>query len=131
MKRSRTPWRSAMGGLVVTFALFAATSAQADLGLVGEGKKQELDAAQFDAAQKERYTLFRAKCTKCHPMQRPISALTTGITPVSGAVFDDAGIKKYVLKMMRKPNSGIEKSDARELVVFLRHARSMAQKETP
>ncbi|MEQ8275072.1 MAG: hypothetical protein RMA76_09610 [Deltaproteobacteria bacterium] len=131
MKRSRTPWGHALGGVVVTLALLAGPSARADLGLVGEGKKQELDATQFDAPQKERYTLFKAKCTKCHPMQRPISALTTGVTPVSGAAFDDAGIKKYVLKMMRKPNSGIEKSDARELVVFLRHARSMAQKETP
>jgi hypothetical protein len=61
-------------------------------------------------------------------MARPIAALTTGITPVSGGTFEKKGIKKYVVKMMRKPNSGITKADARQILKFLIHARGLASK---
>ena len=48
------------------------------------------------------------------------------MTPLSADKFDEEGIKKYVVKMMRKPNSGIVKEEARELIQFLTYARSLA-----
>jgi hypothetical protein len=60
-------------------------------------------------------------------MERPISALKTGVTPVSGGRFDEKGMKLYVVKMMRKPNSGITKQDAKVILEFLRYARALEQ----
>ena len=102
-------------------------SGASGLQTVGEGDKQQLVASQFSPEDQARYKTFKQKCTKCHAMSRPIAALRTGITPVSGGTFETKGIKKYVVKMMRKPNSGIRKEQAREIVLFLRNARARAK----
>ena len=60
-------------------------------------------------------------------LSRPISALQSGITPVTGGDFDKTGIRRYVVRMMRKPNSGIDRRDAREIILFLEYAREAAQ----
>ena len=121
--------RRFIGFLVLgLFCLGTATAlANGKLKTKGEGADQELDESQFSADQKPRYQLFKQKCTKCHAMQRPIVALQTGRTPISNGVFDEPGIKTYVVKMMRKPNSGIEKDQAKELIDFLRYARALAE----
>lgn len=103
-------------------------AAQAELKTTGEGKEQRLDPAQFTADSRVGYELFAQRCTQCHAMSRPISALTNGKTPISGDAFDREGIKKYVVKMMRKPNSGISREDAKTIVDFLTTARDLAEK---
>jgi hypothetical protein len=105
----------------------AAPSGYAELKVRGKDKDKVLVPGQFKGDQKKAYDLFAKRCTKCHEMARPVSALETGKTPISGSVFNDSGIKKYVVKMMRKPNSGITRDDARDIIVFLRHARSLAE----
>lgn len=109
-------------------ATLGAGAAQAELKTTGEGKEQRLDPAQFDSDSRVRYELFAQRCTQCHAMSRPISALTNGKTPISGDTFDREGIKKYVVKMMRKPNSGISREDAKAIVDFLTTARDLAEK---
>ncbi len=104
----------------------AAGLAQAELKVSGAGKDAKLDAAQFPAEQQDRLKIFEAKCGKCHDLDRPITAVKTGKTPISGGPFDEEGIKGYVTKMMRKPNSGIEQADAKEIIIFLRFARTLA-----
>lgn len=101
---------------------------RAELVTEGEGKAQKLDPSQFTKDQQADYDLFASKCTKCHAMSRPIAALKTGKTPVTGGVFDSDEIKKYVVKMMRKPNSGITKADAKRIISFLVEARKLAKK---
>jgi hypothetical protein len=105
----------------------APTSAQ--LRITGTGRAQRLVRDQFSPEMRTRYDLFATRCTRCHAMARPIAALTTGITPVTGGTFDEAGIQRYVVRMMRKPNSGIDRADARQIVLFLIDARRMAQTE--
>jgi hypothetical protein len=100
--------------------------ALAELKTSGKGKDQRLVTDDFPADQKERNTLFEARCGKCHELSRPISAVLTGRSPLSDSAFDGDLLKAYVLKMMRKANSGIEKDDARELIVFLLYARTRA-----
>jgi hypothetical protein len=100
--------------------------ADAELKVIGQGKEQRLAPEQFPAEHQERLKLFEAKCSKCHNLDRAITALRTGLTPISHGKFDDAEIKAYVVKMMRKPNSGIEQSDAKEIVLLLRFARTLA-----
>lgn len=114
-----------LGGAVLLLAGVALANGQ--LKVVGEGDKQELAVDQFAPAQREAYTTFKARCTKCHAMARPIAALQTGVTPISSDEFEKKGIKKYVVKMMRKPNSGISKKDAKAIVGFLQHARGIAK----
>jgi len=119
-------------GLVIgclTLAGLNAKTAFSALKVTGEGKTQVLAPHQFSGEQRFRFALFQNRCTKCHPMSRVIAALQTGITPVSGGSFGGKDIKKYVVKMMRKPNSGIDKSDAKELVLFLRYARELGNKK--
>jgi hypothetical protein len=100
-------------------------SSSAKLKIQGKGKAMVLLGTQFSPEMQPRYELFSKKCTKCHAMARPIAALQTGITPVSGSVFDRKAMKKYVVKMMRKPNSGIAKADAREILRFIIYARKL------
>jgi hypothetical protein len=114
--------------LLLAGALLPVGAASAALKVQGKGKEQVLVREQFVADQQPRYDMFQAKCARCHELARPISALLNGVTPLSADKFDEEGIKKYVVKMMRKPNSGIVKEEARELIVFLTYARSLATK---
>ena len=115
-------------GMVVAL-LLCATSAGANgkLKTVGKGKAIVLDSAQFRGEHAAEYAIFKVRCTKCHEMRRPIIALQTGITPMTGSKFDRGGIKEYVIKMMRKAHSNIDKPDAKKIIKFLVHARKLAQ----
>ena len=120
---------------VIAVGLFAfisnATSdAAAELETVGEGDEMRLVREQFTTEQQVRYDLFAEKCTRCHAMARPIAALQTGITPVSFGNFDAASMQRYVIRMMRKPNSGVDRDSAREIIIFLRYARTLAQESS-
>jgi hypothetical protein len=105
--------------------------ARAELKTRGKGKEQAMLREQFIPEAQRRYDIFKVKCTKCHPMARPIAALKTGITPVSGSPFNKESVKLYVVKMMRKPNSGIDRDEAREILMFLTYALELAQAEGP
>jgi hypothetical protein len=123
MQRRR--WWPGWAGLALGLLLGPAVG-RAELKVTGQGKEQRLAPEQFPSDYADRLKLFESKCSKCHNLDRPITALRTGVTPVSGGKFDDAEIKAYVVKMMRKPNSGIEQSDAKEILLLLRLARSLA-----
>ena len=114
------------GWVAVFCVVIGAGAALAELKTSGQGKDMKLAADQFGAEDQGRLKIFEARCGKCHNLDRPITALQTGKTPISSGPFDDEGIKAYVTKMMRKPNSGIEKDDAKEIIIFLRAARALA-----
>jgi hypothetical protein len=127
MQHRRSIGRRA-AALLLLGTLVPVAAASAGLKVQGKGKDQTLVREQFIPDQQPRYDMFQAKCARCHELARPISALLNGVTPLSADKFDDEGIKKYVVKMMRKPNSGIVKEEARELIQFLTYARSLATK---
>jgi hypothetical protein len=112
-------------GLCLAFTM-AAGPAHAELKVTGSGKDARMVPDQFPAEHQDRLKLFEAKCGKCHDLDRPITAIKTGKTPISGGPFDDDGVKAYVTKMMRKPNSGVEQADAKEIIILLRFARTLA-----
>lgn len=112
---------------VVLLCTAASSLAAADLLTEGRGRGRTLVREQFPPDQQTRYDLFAERCTQCHVMARPIAALTTGITPVTGGDFDEQGIRRYVVRMMRKPNSGIDRGDARDIILFLNFARGLAR----
>src|SRR5205085_2205828 len=86
-------------GLCLAFTMTAGL-AHAELKVTGSGKDARMAPDQFPADQQERLKLFEAKCGKCHDLDRPITAIKTGKTPISGGPFDDDGVKAYVTKMM-------------------------------
>lgn len=60
-------------------------------------------------------------------MLRPIKALRAGVTPLTGGSFERAGIKKYVSRMLRKEDSGIDRSEAKQVIESLTYARLLAK----
>jgi hypothetical protein len=122
-----SPSRAHLRRVLLALALLAWPAlALAELKVTGQGKDLRLAPEQFPAEHQPRLKLFETKCSKCHNLERPIIALRTGVTPISHGKFEDAEIKAYVVKMMRKPNSGIEHEDAKEIVILLRFARTLA-----
>ncbi len=67
-----------------------------------------IDVSSYPADQQKRYDLFRMKCSKCHPVSRPINS-----------DFDARAWKTYLKKMIRRPNSGINEEQGQELYEFL------------
>ena len=55
------------------------------------------------------YRVFANNCSKCHGLERPLSA------PVS----DHAHWERYVARMMRTPGSGISSGEAPAILAFL------------
>ncbi len=53
--------------------------------------------------------MFEVKCVKCHPVSRAVNS-----------DFDAAGWKRYMKKMIRRPNSGTNEEQAAEIYEFLK-----------
>jgi hypothetical protein len=68
-----------------------------------------LDVSSYPEKQKKQYTLFSVKCAKCHPLARPINSR-----------FSAEDWKRYLKRMIRRPNSGINEEQAAEVYDFLR-----------
>lgn len=69
-----------------------------------------IDVSAYPADQKGRYDVFAAKCAKCHPLARPINSRISA---------DDW--KRYMKRMIRRPNSGINEEQAKEIYEFLKY----------
>ncbi len=121
-ERSPAALRIALGLLL---SLGLALPVSAALKTVKKGKSTLLDGSQFQGDLAKEFKFFKAKCSQCHDLHRPTYALVKGKTPLSGDNFDKMGIKKYVVKMMRKPNSGISKPDAKRIIKFLLAAQKL------
>jgi hypothetical protein len=110
-----------MKKLLVTLLLVAttATAAHAGLKVVGKGDAMHLDPSGFPPAMKANYEIVRAKCVKCHTLERTIVAVQTGVAPISGQPFDRSATKAYGVKMLRKPDSNMTKPEVKASVDFL------------
>lgn len=111
---------------VLSLVLSTAGAARAALKTTNKGAALVRD--QFPEDQRAGFDRFVSKCGTCHELSRPIGALVTGLTPLTAAPFDRDGIKKYVVRMARKPNSGIDRDDAKLIIEFLVAARELAAK---
>src|SRR4051794_10340221 len=107
-----------MKKFLVTMLLIAtsATAAHAGLKVVGKGDAMRLDPAAFPAAMKTNYDVVRAKCVKCHTLERTIVAVQTGVAPISGQPFDRNATRAYGVKMLRKPDSNVNKAEVKQAV---------------
>lgn len=67
-----------------------------------------IDVSAYPEGQKRNYDTFSAKCSKCHPLARPINSR-----------FTAAEWKRYIKRMIRRPNSGINEEQAAHVYEFL------------
>ncbi len=97
------------------------TSSPASVAVVGSAGNRTFDPSGWPAEMKSRAPLFEAKCANaaCHTMERTVIAITTGTAPISNTPFDKEAAKAYGVKMMRKPDSGIDKAEAKSLIELL------------
>jgi hypothetical protein len=72
-----------------------------------------IDVSSYPPEQKGRYELFRQKCSKCHSIARPVNSR-----------FTAQEWKRYVKRMVRRPNAGITDEQAEDVFEFLKYYSS-------
>ena len=107
--------------LAALFILVIAAVADARIKVRGRGAAMSFDAASFPPQFQASFELMSRKCIKCHTMERTVVALQTGRAPITGQIFDRQAIKAYGIKMLRKPNSDMNKQDIRDVVVLMNY----------
>ena len=68
-----------------------------------------VDVSGYPAAVQKQYEVYAAKCSKCHPLARSINAR-----------FNATDWKRYMKRMIRRPNSGINEEQAALIYEFLK-----------
>lgn len=93
--------------------------AEARVKVKGRGANMNFDPASLPPQYQATFEMMTKKCTKCHTMERTVVAIQTGRAPITGQIFDRQAIKAYGIKMLRKPNSDMNKQDIRDVVILL------------
>jgi hypothetical protein len=52
-------------------------------------------------------------------MERTVIAIQTGRAPITGQPFEKQAVKAYGIKMLRKPDSNMNKQEIRDVVMLL------------
>jgi hypothetical protein len=68
-----------------------------------------IDVSGYPAPQQKVYAIYAVKCAKCHPLARSVNAR-----------FNSIDWKRYMKRMIRRPNSGINEEQAAQIYEFLR-----------
>ncbi len=101
--------------------LAACPLAAVDLKTVDSGDTMNFDPAAFRDDMKRSFEIMKTKCVKCHTMERTIVAIKTGVAPVSGQPFDRSATKAYGIKMLRKPDSDMNKEQVKAVVELMNY----------
>lgn len=101
--------------------LVMAAGAEARIKVKGRGANMNFDAAGIPENLQPAFATMTKKCVKCHTMERTVIAIQTGRAPITGQTFDKQAIKAYGIKMLRKPNSDMNKQEIRDVVVLMNY----------
>jgi hypothetical protein len=105
--------------LAALITLVVTANADARVKIKGRGAAMNFDPASIPPQFQASFEMVSKKCIKCHTMERTVIAIQTGRAPITGQPFDRQAIKAYGIKMLRKPNSDMNKQEIRETVVLL------------
>ncbi|SNB44655.1 cytochrome C [Geobacter sp. DSM 9736] len=112
--------------IAVIAALMAAAPSHAGVKTVGRGDTLNFDPSGFPPAMRTNFDILRIKCVKCHTMERTVVAITTGIAPITSQPFDRNATKMYGIKMMRKPDSNMNKQEVKATVDLMNYLLDQA-----
>ncbi|TAN36708.1 MAG: hypothetical protein EPN23_07820 [Verrucomicrobia bacterium] len=103
--------------------LMAGTADQLDAETAARIEKAEkgpavIDVSKYPAPVQESYKLFAQKCSQCHKLSRPINS--------DYALPDEWS--RYVKRMMHKPDSNLDKDEAKQIYEFLSYDSSIRKK---
>ncbi|GFE60344.1 cytochrome C [Geobacter sp. AOG2] len=107
--------------LVALITLVISSVADARIRVKGRGDRMNFDPDSIPAHLRASFDLMTRKCVKCHTMERTVIAVQTGRAPITGQPFDRQAVKAYGIKMLRKPNSDMNKQEIRDVVVLLNY----------
>lgn len=105
--------------LVALITVVFVTVAEARIKVKGRGDKLNFDPDGIPANFRVTFEMMTKKCSKCHTMERTVIAVQTGKAPITGQPFDKQAVKAYGIKMLRKPNSDMNKQEIRDVVILL------------
>ena len=71
---------------------------------------EKIDVSGYPAAHQKQYDVYASKCAKCHPLARSVNAR-----------FNSTDWKRYMKRMIRRPNSGINEEQAAQIYEFLKY----------
>ena len=113
----------AAGFAFIVSSLLAATDEKLDPETKARVERYEkgpktIDVSKYPAAIQAKYDIFRAKCTLCHELSRPIN---------SDYVLPDEW-SRYVKRMMHKPGSNITQASGKQIYEFLAYDSSVRKK---
>ncbi len=69
-----------------------------------------IDVSTYPEPMKKAYDMYSVKCAKCHPLARSVNAR-----------FSPQDWKRYMKRMIRRPNSGINEEQAANIYDFLQY----------
>ncbi len=69
-----------------------------------------IDVSTWPENEQENYRVFSEKCNKCHTVARPINSR-----------FTAQEWKRYLKRMLRRPDSNIDEEQARHIYDFLKY----------
>ncbi len=95
-------------GAAVALSLTLAAGQKAEWDPRDDGP-DSIDVSAYPPEQQRHYAVFAQKCVKCHPLSRPINSR-----------FDAVEWKRYMKRMIRRPNSGINEEQAADIYDFLK-----------
>jgi len=78
-----------------------------------DGGPGTIDVSGYPEQQKTNYDMYALKCAKCHPLARSVNAR-----------FTAQDWKRYMKRMIRRPNSGINEEQAAKIYDFLKYYAS-------
>lgn len=107
--------------LAVLMVLAMYSMADAQVKVTGRGDKMNFSADGIPGTLLQSFKLMQVKCIKCHTMERTVIAIKTGRAPITGQPFNKQAVKAYAIKMLRKPNSDMNKQEIRDVVVVLNY----------
>src|SRR6266702_359088 len=106
---------------VLVVVLLFATPCFAGLRVVGRGDTTSLDPSGFPPSMKASFDIMRVKCIKCHKLERTVVAINTGIAPITGQPCNRHATKAYGVKMLRKPDSNMNKQEVKMVVELMNY----------
>jgi hypothetical protein len=110
----------AVAFLILAVLLFS-LPCYASLRTMGRGDTLSFDPGSIPATMRNSYNTMQVKCIKCHTLERTVVAITTGIAPITGQPFDRSATRAYGVKMLRKPDSNMNKTEIKAVVDLMNY----------